>query len=54
MILFNPYEVKRKLEIAAPILGLILLGMAVDEALEQESLKPITDLVGDIFGNEKD
>ena len=51
MILFNPYEVKRKLDCAALILGLILLGMAVDEALEQESLKPITDLVGDIFGS---
>ena len=51
MILFNPYEVKRKLDGAALILGLILLGMAVDEALEQESLKPITDLVSDVFGS---
>ncbi len=52
MILFNPYEVKRKLDGAAPILGLILLSMAVDEALEQESLKPIADLARDIFGSE--
>ena len=49
MILFNPYEVKRKLDGAALILGLILLSMAVDEALEQESLKPVTDLARDIF-----
>ena len=53
MILFIPYEVKQKLDGAALILGLILLSMAVDEALEQESMKPITDLVGDIFGSGK-
>ena len=53
MILFNPYEVKRKLDEAAPIFALILLAMAVDEALEQESMKPITDLFGEVFGNEK-
>jgi hypothetical protein len=50
-MLFNPYEVKRKLDGAAPILALILLSMAVDEALEQESLKPLTDLAADIFGS---
>lgn len=49
MILFNPYEAKRKLDGAALILGLILLGMAASEALEQGSLVPITDLAKDIF-----
>lgn len=53
MILFNPYEMKRKLDGFALIFGLVLLGMAVDEALEQESMKPITDLFGEVFGNEK-
>lgn len=50
MILFNPYEVKSKLEGAAPILLIALFALALEEAKEQESSKPLTDLIGDLLG----
>jgi hypothetical protein len=49
MALFTTYQVKRELEVAAPILAVIVVAMAVEDAIEQQSLKPLTDLAGDLM-----
>ena len=49
MALFNPYLVRREIDNAAPFLLCVLLAMAVDEAIDQESLKPVTKLTTDLL-----
>jgi hypothetical protein len=49
MALFTTYQIKRELDALAPILAVIVVALAVDEAIEQQSLKPLTDLAGDLM-----
>ena len=50
MILHKPSKPKRRLGAAAPSIHLILIGIAEDEPLEQESLNPFSRIAIGISG----
>ena len=49
MVWFNSYQFKRELDAVAPVLAVVVLAMAVEEAIETESMEPVMNLIGDFF-----
>ena len=46
MALFTTYQVKRELDAMAPFFAFIVMAMAVEEAIANDSLEPIMKLIG--------